>query len=151
MKSTLHGVNGNGNDQKRPVKSRLEFDDTVYKSATEALEAYIAQFEGVRSFTTYPRRPSDLLSPAPKFYFMDSLERRLSSSSNKSPAKKVDELLEWVKVAYAKELSTKVVPFGYSTTSKLSTSGEQGWYSVLYDNRYLSHTPCLASWFLRSL
>ena len=115
---------GRRNDTSQDFKSRLEFDNTVYKSATEALEAYIAQFEGGRSFTTYRRRPSDLLSPAPKFYFMDSLERRLRSPPSKSPARKVDELLEWVNVAYAKELSSKVAPFGFRTTPELTGSGK---------------------------
>lgn len=115
---------GRSNEQNQGFKSRLGFDNTVYKSASEALEAYIAQFEGGRSVTTYRRRPSDLLSPAPKFYFMDSLERSLRSPPSKSPARKVDELLEWVNVAYAKELSSKVTPFGYRTTPELPGSGE---------------------------
>lgn len=110
---------GRRNDQTRPLKSRLEFDDIVYKSATEALEAYIAQFEGGPSLTTYRRRPSDLLSPAPKFYFMDSVQRRLKDPASKSPARRVDELLEWVNVAYAKELSSKVTPFGHNTKPEL--------------------------------
>ncbi|XP_068694319.1 uncharacterized protein [Montipora foliosa] len=105
-------------------KSRLQFDETVYKSATHALEAYIAEFEGGRAnLTSYRRRPSDLLSPSPKFYFMDSLERRMRSPSSKSPAKKVDELLEWVNETYAKELSSKVTPFGYRRAQQLSSSG----------------------------
>ena len=105
-------------------KSRLQFDETVYKSATHALEAYIAEFEGGRAnLTSYRRRPSDLLSPSPKFYFMDSLERRMRSPSSKSPAKKVDELLEWVNETYAKELSSKVTPFGYRRAQQLPSSG----------------------------
>lgn len=112
-------------EQNQGFKSRLRFDNTVYKSASEALEAYIAQFEGGRSVTNYRRRPSDLLSPAPKFYFMDSLERSLRSPPSKSPARKVDELLEWVNVTYAKELSSRVAPFGYRTTLELPGSGEQ--------------------------
>lgn len=112
-------------EQNQGFKTRLRFDNTVYKSASEALEAYIAQFEGGRSVTTYRRRPSELLSPAPKYYFMDSLERSLRSPPSKSPARKVDELLEWVNVAYAKELSSKVTPFGYRTTPELPGSGEQ--------------------------
>ena len=112
------------NEQHQGFKSRLRFDNTVYKSASEALEAYIAQFEGGRSVTTYRRRSSDLLSPAPKFYFMDSLERSLRSPLSKSPARKVDELLEWVNVTYAKELSSKVAPFGYRTTLELPGSGK---------------------------
>lgn len=112
-------------EQNQGFKSRLRFDNTVYKSASEALEAYIAQFEGGRSVTNYRRRPSDLLSPAPKFYFMDSLERSLRSPPSKSPASKVDELLEWVNVTYAKELSSRVAPFGYRTTLELPGSGEQ--------------------------
>ncbi|XP_078374504.1 uncharacterized protein LOC144658050 [Oculina patagonica] len=112
-------------EQNQGFKSRLRFDHTVYKSASEALEAYIAQFEGGRSVTTYRRRPSDLLSPAPKYYFMDSLERSLRSPPSKSPARKVDELLEWVNVAYAKELSSRVAPFGYRTTPELPGSDEE--------------------------
>lgn len=116
-------------EQNQGFKTRLRFDNTVYKSASEALEAYIAQFEGGRSVTTYRRRPSELLSPAPKYYFMDSLERSLRSPPSKSPARKVDELLEWVNVAYAKELSSKVTPFGYRTTPELPGSGEQSLWS----------------------
>ena len=124
MNFTPHSDTGRRNDQDEDFKSRLEFDNTAYKSASEALEAYIAHFEGGRGLTTYRRRPSDLLSPAPKFYFMDSLERRLRSPPSKSPARKVDELLEWVNVAYAKELSSKVAPFGYRTTPELPGSGK---------------------------
>lgn len=116
-------------EQNQGSKSRLTFDSTIYKSASQALEAYIAQFEGGPSVKTYRRRPSDLLSPAPKFYFMDSLERSLRSPPSKSPARKVDELLEWVNMAYAKELSSKVAPFGYRTTPELPGSGEKSLWS----------------------
>lgn len=127
MNSSPRDINKRRSHLRLDHKSRLELDETVYKSATEALEAYIADFEGGQAGqTSYRRRPSDLLSPAPKFYFMDSLERRIISPPSKSPAKKVDELLEWVNEAYTKELSSKVTPFGYWTAQgrPLSGSGE---------------------------
>lgn len=132
MNFSLHSATEKTNEPNQGFKSRLTFDNTVYKSASDALEAYIAQFEGGRSFTTYRRRPSDLLSPTPKFYFMDALERSLRSPPSKSPAKKVDELLEWVNQAYSKDLSSKVTPFGYRTT-ELPPSGE------LYSDRVVSN------------
>ena len=133
MNFTPHSDTGRRNDKKQRFKNRIEFDNTVYKSATEALEAYIAQFEG--SFTTDRRRPSDLLSPAPKFYFMDSLERILRSPPSKSPGRRVDELLEWVNVTYSKELSSKVTPFGSRTTPELPGSGKLNFLLRAYFKR----------------
>lgn len=127
MNSSPRNINERRRHLRSDFKSRVQLDETVYKSATEALEAYIADFEGGQpGLTSYRRRPSDLLSPAPKFYFMDSLERRIRSPPSKSPAKKVDELLEWVNEAYTKELSSKVTPFGYRTAQErpLNGSGE---------------------------
>ena len=117
MNFPSRSTTGKTNEPNQRFKSRLTFDDKLYKSASEALEAYITQFEGGRSYTTYRRRPSDLLSPTPKFYFMDAQERYLRSPPGKSPAKKVDELLAWVNNAYAKDLTSKVTPFGYRTTT----------------------------------
>lgn len=122
MNFSSHSATGKVNEPNQGFKNRLALDDKVYKSASEALEAYIAQFEGGRSSTTYRRRPSDLLSPTPKFYFMDVQERYLRSSPSKSPARKVDELLAWVNNAYAKDLSSKVTPFGYRTTTRVPRS-----------------------------
>ena len=106
-------------EQSRSSKSRLIYNEKIYKSASEALEAYIEHFEGTTPL--YRRNPSDLLSPQAKYYYMDSLERSLVG--DKSPAKKVDELLQWVNQTYAKELSSTVEPFGYKTTPELPRSG----------------------------
>ena len=113
------------NEQDPSFKSRLELDDKAFNSASEALEAYIARFEGGPSSKNfYRRRPSDLLSPAPKFYFMDSVQRSLRSPPSRTPAKKVEELLEWVNDAYSRELSSKVQPFGHRTAPEIPGSGE---------------------------
>ncbi|XP_022784819.1 uncharacterized protein LOC111325284 isoform X2 [Stylophora pistillata] len=125
MNFPSRSTTGKTNEPNQRFKSRLTFDDKLYKSASEALEAYITQFEGGRSYTTYRRRPSDLLSPTPKFYFMDAQERYLRSPPGKSPAKKVDELLAWVNNAYAKDLSSKVTPFGYRTTTGRPRSSDE--------------------------
>ena len=52
---------------------------------------------------------------------MDSLERSLTG--DKSAAKKVDDLLNWVNETYAKDLSSRVEPFGLKTTPELPGLG----------------------------
>lgn len=86
----------------------------VYNSASEALEAYIAAYEKRPNF--YTRRPSDLLAPKPKYYFMDSLERSMLGSPGKSPGQKVDDLVAWVNQTYNQSVQN-VEPFGGSSSS----------------------------------
>ena len=113
--------------QNRGSKSRLTYNGKVYKSASDALEAYIEHFE--HKTPHYRRKPSELLSPQAKYYYMDSLERSLTGV--RSPAKKVDDLLNWVNETYAKDLSSRVEPFGLRTTPELPGSGSFVFYSNL--------------------
>lgn len=118
MNYPVHNNKG-GNEETKKSGSRLERDGKIYDSAGAALEAYIAQFEGRRT-TNYRRRPSDLLSPKPKYYFMDSLERKLKGSASRSPARKADELLDWVNHLYTRDLSSRVEPYGFAKSDSVS-------------------------------
>lgn len=121
MNHPAHNNKG-GNERTKKSASGLDRQGKIFTSAGEALDAYIDEFEGRRT-ASYRRRPSDLISPKPKYYFMDSLERSLKGSASRSPAQKVDELLEWVNDTYAKDISSQVLPFGFKTTTELPGSG----------------------------
>ncbi|XP_048583742.1 uncharacterized protein LOC116614840 isoform X2 [Nematostella vectensis] len=102
----------------KATRHRLELQDKVFHSASDALEAYIADFE--KRTQLYSRRPSDLLAPKPKYYFMDALERSLRGDS--SPAKKAEQLVQWVNQTYNRDLSARVEPFGHKSSPELPVS-----------------------------
>jgi hypothetical protein len=94
---------------------RLTQEGQVYNSASEALDAYISAYE--KRTNLYSRRPSDLLAPKPKFYFMDSLERSFLGSPGKSPGQKVDDLVAWVNQTYNQDVNSRVQPYGFASSS----------------------------------
>ena len=109
-----------GRHATKDTRHRVPRDQNAYNSASEALDAYIAAFE--KRTNLYYRRPSDLLAPKPKFYFMDSLERSLLGSPGKSPGQKVDDLVAWVNQTYDQNVKASVQPFGGRTSSSTRDS-----------------------------
>lgn len=99
-----------GNHASKSKGRGLKQTGQAYNSASEALDAYISAFEKRTNY--YTRRPSDLLAPKPKFYFMDALERSLLGSPGKSPGQKVDDLVAWVNQTYDQDVNSRVQAFG---------------------------------------
>ena len=76
------------------------------KTASDVLEEYIDKFEGRPRPRHYTRRVSDLLSPQPKFRYLDSVERQLDSEMND----KNDGLLSWINDSYQDSLRSTCRP-----------------------------------------
>ena len=81
-----------------------------YQTASDALEAYIDRFEGKTHRRYYTRRVSDLLSPKPKFRFMDAVDRSLQRKLVNVGSTTSRELLNWVNSSYRDDLERTCEP-----------------------------------------